>query len=160
MTPGARWSVKHHTFWNGYRVHVTKPCGSDAAADDNTVASGDSRSEGHGDDGEAPSLPHLIVNVETTDATVPDNRQFPDGTADPRGATGRRCSGAWPRRLRTIARRRNRHSSYGSSSSCSPLLIALLLSALHPPTALFGFLILLTFLVTMIHSRADRCIIE
>ena len=69
----ARWSVKRDTFWNGYKVHVTETCGTSAARDDDTVASSDSGSEGHGG-GEALPPPHLIVNVETTDATVPDNQ--------------------------------------------------------------------------------------
>lgn len=56
----ARWGVKRDTFWNGYKVHVTETC--DTAASD---------SDG---DGEALAPPHLIVNVETTDATVPDNQ--------------------------------------------------------------------------------------
>jgi Transposase DDE domain/Transposase domain (DUF772) len=71
----ARWSVKRDTFWNGYKVHVTETCGTGAAAGDGTAASSGSGSEGHGgDDGEPPAPPHLIVNVETTDATVPDSQ--------------------------------------------------------------------------------------
>jgi Transposase DDE domain len=50
----ARWGVKRDTFWNGYKVHVTETCDT---SDD-------------GSEGTPP--PHLIVNVETTDATVPD----------------------------------------------------------------------------------------
>jgi IS5 family transposase len=69
----ARWGVKRDTFWNGYKVHVTETCGTGAALDD-TAASGGPGSEGHGGDGEASAPPHLIVNVETTDATVPDNQ--------------------------------------------------------------------------------------
>ena len=69
----ARWGVKRDIFWNGYKVHVTETCGT-GARDDDTAASCDSGSEGHGDDGEAAPPPHLIVNVETTDATVPDNQ--------------------------------------------------------------------------------------
>jgi Transposase DDE domain len=70
----ARWSVKRDTFWNGYKVHVTETCGTGGARDDGTVAGSDPGSEGHGHDGEATPPPHLIVNVETTDATVPDNQ--------------------------------------------------------------------------------------
>lgn len=44
------------------------------ARDDGTVAGSDPGSEGHGHDGEATPPPHLIVNVEPTDATVPDNQ--------------------------------------------------------------------------------------
>ena len=57
----ARWGVKRDTFWNGYKVHVTETC------DTSTGGSSDG-------DGEAVAPPHLIVNVETTDATVPDNQ--------------------------------------------------------------------------------------
>jgi transposase len=57
----ARWSVKRDTFWNGYKVHVTETCDTSA----------DGSSDG---DGEAVAPPHLIVNVETTDATVPDSQ--------------------------------------------------------------------------------------
>ena len=66
----ARWGVKRDTFWNGYKVHVTETCGTCP------VAAG-KRGEDHdgaGSDGEALALPHLIVNVETTDATVPDSQ--------------------------------------------------------------------------------------
>lgn len=42
----ARGSVKRDTLWNGYKVHLTESCGQDA--------------------------PHLITNVATTVATVPD----------------------------------------------------------------------------------------
>ncbi len=58
----ARWGVKRDTFWNGYKVHVTETC-------DTSDSSRSSDGEGEG----APP-PHLIVNVETTDATVPDNQ--------------------------------------------------------------------------------------
>ena len=76
----ARWGVKRDTFWNGYKVHVTETCDTSAIRDDDTATSSDSGSEGHGDDGEAAPPPHLIVNVETTDATVPGQ---PDDRADP-----------------------------------------------------------------------------
>jgi IS5 family transposase len=60
----ARWGVKRDTFWNGYKVHVTETCDTSAAA-------GSSSSDG---DAEAVTPPHLITNVETTDATVPDSQ--------------------------------------------------------------------------------------
>jgi len=72
----ARWGVKRDTFWNGYKVHVTETCGTSAAAGDDTAASGSSGSEGHDGDGQASPPPHLIVNVETTDATVPDSQMI------------------------------------------------------------------------------------
>jgi len=59
---------------NGYKVHVTETCDTSAIRDDDIATSSDSGSEGHGDDGEAAPPPHLIVNVETTDATVPDSQ--------------------------------------------------------------------------------------
>jgi transposase len=62
----ARWGVKRDTFWNGYKVHVTETCGTGVRADG-------TGSESHGG-GAAASPPHLIVNVETTDATVADNQ--------------------------------------------------------------------------------------
>ena len=57
----ARWGAKRDTFWNGYKVHVTETC------DTNGNNSSDS-------DGDAVPPPQLITNVETTDATVPDNQ--------------------------------------------------------------------------------------
>jgi len=62
----ARWGVKRDTFWNGCKVHVTETC--------DTSAGDDTGSESRGGDGEAAPPPHLIVNVETTDATVPGNQ--------------------------------------------------------------------------------------
>jgi transposase len=58
----ARWGVKRDTFWNGYKVHVTETCDTASPATD---------SDG---DGATATPPHLIVNVQTTDATVPDNQ--------------------------------------------------------------------------------------
>lgn len=71
---GARRGARRDTFWNGYKVHVTETCDTSAARDDGTAASSSSGSEGHGDDGEAAPPPRLIVNAETTDATVPDSQ--------------------------------------------------------------------------------------
>jgi Transposase DDE domain len=60
----ARWGTRRDTFWNGCKVHVAETC-------DTTTSSSDGRGA---DDGEAVAPPHLITNVETTDATVPDNQ--------------------------------------------------------------------------------------
>ena len=62
----ARWGVKRDTFWNGYKVHVTETC-------DTAAGAGSSSSDGDSDRA-AVAPPHLIVNVETTDATVPDSQ--------------------------------------------------------------------------------------
>ena len=70
----ARWGVKRDTFWNGYKVHVTETCDTSGARDDDTATSSDSGSEQHDDDDQPVPPPHLITNVETTDATVPDNQ--------------------------------------------------------------------------------------
>ena len=53
----ARRGVKRDTFWNGYKVHVTETCDTASGSQHTAVAP-----------------PHLVVNVETTDATVPDNQ--------------------------------------------------------------------------------------
>ncbi len=45
--PEARYSVKRDTAWIGYKVHFTETCD--------------------------PEMPHVIVNVETTPATTPDD---------------------------------------------------------------------------------------
>jgi hypothetical protein len=57
--PDARWGGKRDLTWNGYKLHVTETCD---AADAPTPA---------GDVAETP--PNLIVNVATTDASVPDS---------------------------------------------------------------------------------------
>ncbi len=45
--PDARWSKKRETTWTGYKVHLTETCDDD--------------------------LPHVITNVETTNATLADH---------------------------------------------------------------------------------------
>jgi hypothetical protein len=60
----AHWGVKRDTFWNGYKLHVTETC-------DTTDPAGENDGDG---DGASATPPHLIVNVETTDASVPDNQ--------------------------------------------------------------------------------------
>jgi hypothetical protein len=68
----ARWGVKRDTFWNGYKIHVTETCARAGAAGTGPAdAAGPADSAGE-DPAAAP--PHLIVNVETTDATVPDSQ--------------------------------------------------------------------------------------
>lgn len=68
----ARWGVRRDTFWNGYKVHVTETCATAGPVDTgpaDAIGAGDSAGE---DAAVAP--PNLIVNVETTDATVPGNQ--------------------------------------------------------------------------------------
>ena len=48
--PEARYSTKREVEWVGYKVHLTETCGTDT--------------------------PHLIVNVETTPATTPDDNML------------------------------------------------------------------------------------
>lgn len=71
----ARWGVKRDTSWHGYKVHVTETCGTGAVRGGGTAASGSpgSQSRAGGEDAGAVP-PHLITNVETTDATVTDNQ--------------------------------------------------------------------------------------
>jgi transposase len=53
--PDARWGAKRDLACNGYRLHISETCDTDAAA------------------GELPDAPpNLITNVATTDAAVPD----------------------------------------------------------------------------------------
>ncbi|MGW4031643.1 hypothetical protein ACWEFL_20415 [Streptomyces sp. NPDC004838] len=56
--PDARWAAKgEDLFWLGYKVHLIETCHAPAEAEDRA----------------APRLlPHLITDVHTTDATVPD----------------------------------------------------------------------------------------
>ena len=48
--PAARYSTKRTVEWIGYKVHLTEPCD--------------------------PATPRLIVNVETTPATTPDDQML------------------------------------------------------------------------------------
>lgn len=50
--PQARQSRKRETKWDGYKVHLTETCDQD------------------------PSCPHLVVHVETTQATIQDNERL------------------------------------------------------------------------------------
>ena len=47
--PDARYSIKHEADWTGYKVQLTETCGPACAG------------------------PHLVINVETTPATTPDD---------------------------------------------------------------------------------------
>ena len=85
----ARWGVKRDTFWNGYKLHLTETCdGEDTAGEraaGERAAGGDdhggtrpapgspAKAESEPGQGSRPARPHLVTNVATTDATVPDS---------------------------------------------------------------------------------------
>jgi transposase len=72
----ARWAAKRDTFWNGFKVHISETCATQA--DDATrpppevtsaaVAPGQPRPD------RAPKLPNLITNIATTASTMPDSK--------------------------------------------------------------------------------------
>src|SRR5690242_975807 len=73
--PEARYSVKRDTAWVGYKVHFIETCD--------------------------PGTPHLIVNVETTPATTPDDNMaevvhalLKQAELPPGGQGLHRCAGA------------------------------------------------------------------
>jgi transposase len=59
--PDARWGGKRDLAWNGYKLHVSETCDADAADTPVNLA-----------DYVPDAPPNLIVNVATTDASVPD----------------------------------------------------------------------------------------
>lgn len=59
--PDARYSEKHGTHWNGYKVHLSETCGQPA---------GPLRDAPGGP--ELADLPNVITNVATTPASLPD----------------------------------------------------------------------------------------
>lgn len=67
----ARWSAKRDTFWNGYKVHVSETCEHTSPTDTGTDADADAGRAGVSGPSTAGG-PHLITNVATTDASVPD----------------------------------------------------------------------------------------
>ncbi|WP_327043812.1 IS1182 family transposase [Microbispora sp. NBC_01189] len=68
-----RWAAKgDDLFWNGYKVHISETCHTDADADADAVRDNDGTDGTDGTDGQAVAPPNLITNVATTDATVPD----------------------------------------------------------------------------------------
>jgi hypothetical protein len=54
-----RWGVKRNLFWNGYKVHISETCAEATPGD------------GGRPDEQQP--PHIITNIATTDASVPDS---------------------------------------------------------------------------------------
>lgn len=60
--PDARYSVKRGSGWTGYKLHLTETCDPPETC---------------GASGPQARMPHLITNVETTDATVADQEITP-----------------------------------------------------------------------------------
>ena len=73
----ARYSTKREVEWVGYKAHLTETCDEDR--------------------------PHLIVNVETTPATTPDDNMIERSMSRRRGATCCRAS-TWSTRATPIPR--------------------------------------------------------
>ncbi len=75
--PDARYSHKRDTSWVGYKVQVTETCDHRGAIPRRDVSKADRACEG----------PHVITNVETTPATVPDDNMVAviHGSLDKRG---------------------------------------------------------------------------
>ncbi|HEY6794653.1 MAG TPA: transposase, partial [Kineosporiaceae bacterium] len=61
----ARYSIKREHSWEGYKVHFTETCSTPTRNPDTTGT-------GQSDHDEQDEPPNLIINVETTLATVPD----------------------------------------------------------------------------------------
>jgi hypothetical protein len=75
----ARWAAKRDTFWNGYKVHISETCATqadDTARPASAVMSapGAARPKPDG----APRRPNLITNIATTSSTLPDSKALED----------------------------------------------------------------------------------
>ena len=69
----ARWGVKRDRFWNGYKVHVSETCEQPEVGVGADTADAVGGQQGKSAPiGQATSVPNLITNVATTDATVAD----------------------------------------------------------------------------------------
>jgi transposase len=74
----ARWSAKRDSFWNGFKVHISETCATEAddaarPAPEPTAGPAGGRSRDP-KAGRAPSRPNLITNIATTASTVPDGK--------------------------------------------------------------------------------------
>jgi transposase len=74
----ARWSAKRETFWNGFKVHISETCATQAD-DAARPAPAATAKFGAGTPhrrrpGRAPSRPNLITNIATTASTLPDSK--------------------------------------------------------------------------------------
>jgi transposase len=76
----ARWAAKRDTFWNGYKIHISETCATQA---DDAARSPSAVMPAHGaaqrpKPGRAPRRPNLITNVATTSSTLPDSKALED----------------------------------------------------------------------------------
>jgi hypothetical protein len=73
-----RWSAKRDTFWNGFKVHISETCATEA--DDAarpataTLATSGAGAPHRPRTGRAPIRPNLITNIATTASTLPDSK--------------------------------------------------------------------------------------
>jgi hypothetical protein len=72
----ARWAAKRDTFWNGYKIHISETCATQAdAAARPAPAAICARGIPRGPKPDrAPRRPNLITNVATTASTLPDSK--------------------------------------------------------------------------------------
>jgi len=75
----ARWAAKRDTFWNGYKVHISETCATQA---DDTARPASAVMSAHGaarpKPDRAPRRPNLITNIATTSSTLPDSKALED----------------------------------------------------------------------------------
>jgi transposase len=72
----ARWAAKRDTFWNGYKIHISETCATqadDAARSPSAVMPAHGAAQRH-KPGRAPRRPNLITNLATTASTLPDSK--------------------------------------------------------------------------------------
>jgi transposase len=72
----ARWVAKRDTFWNGYKIHISETCATqadDAARPAPAAICARGIPRGPKPD-RAPRRPNLITNVATTASTLPDSK--------------------------------------------------------------------------------------
>jgi transposase len=70
----ARWAAKRDTFWNGYKIHISETCATQA---DDAARPAPPTAQGPKPD-RAPRRPNLITNVATTSSTLPDSKALED----------------------------------------------------------------------------------
>ncbi|MGW1109379.1 hypothetical protein [Streptomyces sp. NPDC002540] len=79
----ARWAAKRDTFWNGFKVHISETCATQA--DDATRSTPEVTSKavapGRPSPDRAPKRPNLITNIATTTSTLPDSKAWKVSTS-------------------------------------------------------------------------------